>query len=127
MARLSSWGSVNIECNVPLIFIFQIKTQMQAQSSSTSIAVGHQHRHAGMIAAIKTIYVEHGIPGLWRGVTVAMSRVMVGSAVQLSTFSNTKEYIVKRKVNSVLIKWVSPDIEVIISMSSSLLWLFNWS
>ena len=36
--------------------------------------------------------------GLWRGTTAALSRVMVGSAAQLSTFSNAKEYFVSLKV-----------------------------
>ena len=72
---------------------------MQAQSANSSdIAVGHQHKHKSMTNALTNIYHLNGIPGLWRGVHVAMSRVMVGSAIQLSTFTNTKEYIVSKQV-----------------------------
>jgi len=39
------------------------------------------------------IYHQYGIKGLWRGVSGALARVMVGSAVQLSTFSKTRETI----------------------------------
>lgn len=67
--------------------------------SDKQIAVGHQHGHTTMTSGLKVIYSEHGVKGLWRGVTGAVTRVMVGSAAQLSTFSTCKEYVVKIKVN----------------------------
>ncbi|XP_032870564.1 solute carrier family 25 member 35-like [Amblyraja radiata] len=70
--------------------LYMVKTHLQAQSKST-IAVGHQYRHQGMLHALMTIYRQHGITGLWRGSSSAVPRVMVGSAVQLATFSETKQ------------------------------------
>ncbi|XP_078284279.1 solute carrier family 25 member 35 [Rhinoraja longicauda] len=70
--------------------IYLVKTHLQAQSKST-IAVGYQYRHQGMLHALMTIYRQHGVMGLWRGSSSALPRVMVGSAVQLSTFSETKQ------------------------------------
>jgi solute carrier family 25 protein 34/35 len=46
------------------------------------------------------IYSKFGITGLWRGVSGAIARVMVGSAAQLSTFSKTKSYIESKNVFS---------------------------
>lgn len=61
--------------------------------------MGHQHRHVGgMAGALRTIFTNHGIRGLWRGVGGAMMRVSVGSATQLSTFSWTKQHIVMLQV-----------------------------
>ncbi|XP_067828117.1 solute carrier family 25 member 35 isoform X2 [Heptranchias perlo] len=71
--------------------VYLVKTHLQAQSTST-IAVGHQYRHEGMLHALITIYRRHGIIGLWRGSSSAVPRVMVGSAIQLSTFSKAKQF-----------------------------------
>lgn len=84
--------------------MYMVKTHLQAQAVK-SIAVGYQHDHQGMFSALIKIYGEHGIFGLWRGVTGAISRVTVGSACQLSTFSLSKEFINNLQVfapNSVL-------------------------
>ncbi|XP_032431683.1 solute carrier family 25 member 35 [Xiphophorus hellerii] len=77
--------------------VYLVKTHLQSQSTS-SIAVGHQHRHEGMIHALKAIYRQHGILGLWRGSSAAIPRVSIGSATQLSTFSSSKELVVDLKV-----------------------------
>ena len=82
-----------------------MKTQLQAEASDT-IAVGTQHHHRGFFNALRTVVAEHGILGLWRGVTGAMPRVTIGSAAQLSSFSKAKEEIVNRKIfkeNSIFI------------------------
>lgn len=52
----------------------------------------------GMIHALKVIYRQHGILGLWRGSSAAIPRVSIGSATQLSTFSSSKELVVDLKV-----------------------------
>ncbi|XP_052082588.1 solute carrier family 25 member 35-like [Mytilus californianus] len=78
---------------------YMVKTQLQSRSAS-SIAVGYQHRHGSMMEGFTGILKEHGIGGLWRGVTGAMLRVMIGSAAQLTTFSTAKEYILSLKVFS---------------------------
>uniref|UniRef100_A0A3Q3AHP3 Solute carrier family 25 member 35 n=1 Tax=Kryptolebias marmoratus TaxID=37003 RepID=A0A3Q3AHP3_KRYMA len=75
----------------------QVKTHLQSQSTA-SIAVGHQYKHEGMIHALRVIYRQHGILGLWRGSSAAVPRVSVGSATQLSTFSSAKELVVDLQV-----------------------------
>uniref|UniRef100_A0A1A8HPM9 Solute carrier family 25, member 35 n=4 Tax=Nothobranchius TaxID=28779 RepID=A0A1A8HPM9_NOTKU len=77
--------------------VYLVKTHLQSQSTS-SIAVGHQYKHEGMIHALKAIYRQHGVLGLWRGSSAAVPRVSVGSATQLSTFSSSKELVVDLQV-----------------------------
>lgn len=71
---------------------YLVKTHLQSQAAE-QVAVGHQHKHVGATSALVNIYKEHGIPGLWRGVTGAIPRVMVGSSTQLATFSKSKDFI----------------------------------
>ncbi|XP_041129080.1 solute carrier family 25 member 34-like [Polyodon spathula] len=75
---------------------YLVKTQLQAQTVA-AIAVGHQHNHLGVSSAFVSIYRAQGIVGLWRGVNGAVPRVMVGSAVQLATFSSAKEWVVSQQ------------------------------
>ncbi|XP_017287394.1 solute carrier family 25 member 35 [Kryptolebias marmoratus] len=77
--------------------VYLVKTHLQSQSTA-SIAVGHQYKHEGMIHALRVIYRQHGILGLWRGSSAAVPRVSVGSATQLSTFSSAKELVVDLQV-----------------------------
>lgn len=75
-----------------------MKTHLQSLANE-DIAVGHQHKHTGgMAGGLRTIFVNHGVRGLWRGVGGAVIRVSVGSATQLTTFSWTKEHIVMLQV-----------------------------
>ena len=74
-----------------------MKTQLQAQSAQ-AIAVGHQHEHSHFLQACKSIYLQSGISGLWRGVSGALARVSVGSATQLSVFSTSKDFIKNQNV-----------------------------
>uniref|UniRef100_UPI00398EF713 solute carrier family 25 member 35-like n=1 Tax=Pristiophorus japonicus TaxID=55135 RepID=UPI00398EF713 len=71
---------------------YLVKTHLQAQSAAV-IAVGHQHNHQGVTTAFLTIYRQQGILGLWRGVSGAVPRVMVGSAAQLATFASAKQLV----------------------------------
>jgi len=81
-----------------MYFILQVKTHLQSQANA-EIAVGHQHGHSGgMAKALRTIFTNHGIFGLWRGVTGAVIRVSVGSATQLTSFSWAKEHIIMLQV-----------------------------
>lgn len=45
------------------------------------------------MSALSSIYKEHGVRGLWRGVTASIPRVMVGSSTQLATFSKSKDFV----------------------------------
>ncbi|KAK0687176.1 S2534 protein, partial [Pygoscelis papua] len=70
----------------------QVKTHLQAQTLS-AVAVGHQHNHESISGAFESIYKQHGVAGLWRGVTGAVPRVAVGSAAQLATFTSAKDWV----------------------------------
>uniref|UniRef100_A0A8C8AV35 Solute carrier family 25 member 34 n=1 Tax=Otus sunia TaxID=257818 RepID=A0A8C8AV35_9STRI len=63
----------------------QVKTHLQAQTLA-AVAVGHQHNHEVSGDG------QHGVAGLWRGVTGAVPRVAVGSAAQLATFTSAKDW-----------------------------------
>lgn len=66
------------------------------QSFSSHIpSVGHQHEYInkGLWSAFSTIYRNEGIRGLWRGVDTSMIRTGIGSAVQLSTYDQTKAFL----------------------------------
>lgn len=76
---------------------YMVKTHLQSQAVK-EIAVGFQHSHTSMSEGLRTIYLEHGMLGLWRGVSGAAGRVTVGSAAQLSSFSAAKDYVVKTKI-----------------------------
>lgn len=75
----------------------KIKTQLQAKSNAV-IAVGHQHGHSNLSDALQRIYLTHGVRGLWRGAGASMTRVTVGSSVQLPTFSKLKRLLDEHKV-----------------------------
>ena len=78
----------------------QIKTHLQSQSNQC-VAVGYQHRHTGFLAAFQSLYGVNGLTGLWRGVSASVVRVAVGSAAQLSTFSESREAINKLQVKHI--------------------------
>ena len=71
---------------------YQVKVHLQAQSAP-SIAVGYQRGHTNARNALLSIYREHGVFGLWRGASGVMARVTIGSAAQLSTFSNVQSLL----------------------------------
>jgi hypothetical protein len=52
-----------------------------------SRGLSEQHHHTGGWAALKSIYREGGIRGLYRGVSGSVGRMAVASTVQLSTYS----------------------------------------
>ncbi|NXQ98024.1 S2534 protein, partial [Sagittarius serpentarius] len=74
----------------------QVKTHLQAQTLA-AVAVGHQHNHESISGAFESIYKQHGVVGLWRGVTGAVPRVAVGSAAQLATFTSAKDWVCERQ------------------------------
>ncbi|XP_022339486.2 solute carrier family 25 member 35-like [Crassostrea virginica] len=87
-------GSMGASIGSPF---YMIKTHMQSKAAQ-EIAVGHQHPHESMFHGMKSVFHDHGFTGLWRGVSAAIPRVMVGSATQLSSFSTSKQYIAKSKI-----------------------------
>ncbi|ELT95862.1 hypothetical protein CAPTEDRAFT_174650 [Capitella teleta] len=87
-------GCVGAACGSPF---YMVKTQLQAQANQ-AIAVGYQRELPGMFGALRVAFHEHGVRGLWRGVSGAVPRVMVGSGAQLSTFSTALEIIISLKI-----------------------------
>ncbi|XP_050345456.1 solute carrier family 25 member 35-like isoform X3 [Nymphalis io] len=67
-----------------------LKTRMQA-AAHPSIAVGRQHSYNGMVDGFVKIYRMEGIQGFFAGVNATCSRLAIGSAAQLTTFSTAKE------------------------------------
>ena len=61
----------------------------------TDIAVGHQHAQRTALAMLLHIWRADGFRGLFRGVSAAMPRVGVGSAVQLSTYDTSKRTVLR--------------------------------
>lgn len=49
--------------------------------------------------AFESIYRQHGVVGLWRGVSGAVPRVAVGSAAQLATFASAKDWVCQHQVS----------------------------
>ncbi|XP_077296959.1 solute carrier family 25 member 35-like [Arctopsyche grandis] len=78
---------------------YLIKTHMQSSSHET-IAVGHQYKYSGSLDAFRVIFRKDGLKGLWRGVESSVPRAGVGSAVQLTTFTRSKDIL---KSNGILI------------------------
>ncbi|XP_048739062.1 solute carrier family 25 member 35-like [Ostrea edulis] len=75
---------------------YLVKTHLQSRAVK-DIAVGYQHSYKSMTQGLVSIYRSAGIPGMWRGAYASVIKVMVGSAVQLTTFSFVKQYVVGMK------------------------------
>ncbi|XP_017479307.1 PREDICTED: solute carrier family 25 member 35-like [Rhagoletis zephyria] len=71
---------------------FMIKTQLQARAPK-QVAVGYQHEHTGMLSALRHIYRQGGIFGLWRGSAASIVRTSIGSGAQLATFGPAKAWL----------------------------------
>ncbi|XP_075969959.1 solute carrier family 25 member 35-like isoform X3 [Anticarsia gemmatalis] len=63
-----------------------VKTRIQA-AAHPSIAVGRQHKYDGMCDGVIKIYKTEGIRGFFAGVSATCTRLAIGSAAQLTTFS----------------------------------------
>ena len=79
----------------------QVKTQLQSLATK-QIAVGYQHAHSTLSGGLRAAYAAQGVRGLFRGISGAVPRVMVGSAVQLSSFSKLRETVEHAKVGGIL-------------------------
>ncbi|XP_065934327.1 solute carrier family 25 member 35 [Magallana gigas] len=75
---------------------YLVKTHLQSKAVQ-DIAVGYQHAHESMSHGLLSIYRTSGITGMWRGAHASVIKVMIGSAVQLTTFSFTRQYIIGKK------------------------------
>jgi solute carrier family 25 protein 34/35 len=76
--------------------VFLVKVRLQAQASSAALQVGlAQHHYRGVWHGLSTVWNTEGVRGLFRGVSGAVPRVMVGSATQLSTYDSVKQALVQ--------------------------------
>eukprot|EP00004_Rigifila_ramosa_P001872 TRINITY_DN11870_c0_g1_i1.p1 TRINITY_DN11870_c0_g1~~TRINITY_DN11870_c0_g1_i1.p1 ORF type:complete len:279 (+),score=47.18 TRINITY_DN11870_c0_g1_i1:250-1086(+) len=71
-----------------------VKTRFQAQSPV--LQLNNQFQYTSLSGAFLSVFRTEGVSGLFRGVTAAMWRTGVGSAVQLSTFDTLKRFFVER-------------------------------
>lgn len=58
------------------------------------VAERHNYKHVGN--AIYRIASEEGIQVLWSGMLPSMLRAMVGTVSQISTYSQTKHYLIRK-------------------------------
>lgn len=80
--------------------LYMVKTQLQAQSSG-QFSVGFQHSHTGMVNALIKTYHNQGIRGLWRGFEGIVPRTAVGSAIQITTFTMSKDVLSQYQVREI--------------------------
>ena len=75
---------------------FIVKTRLQATSTDAALAVGQQHASGasgGVVGALAAIVRADGPAGLFRGLSAFAPRVIVASAVQLSTYDSVKRWV----------------------------------
>nr|XP_029725271.1 solute carrier family 25 member 35-like [Aedes albopictus] len=77
--------------------VFVAKTQLQAFSKGKYTAK-FQHKHDGVIAALRNMYREAGVKGLYRGYTAHLTRVSLGSSVQMTSFAMAKDFFVQYEI-----------------------------
>ncbi|GLE10763.1 hypothetical protein PINS_up023003 [Pythium insidiosum] len=70
---------------------YLIKARIQAASSSAKLNA--QYAYKGMIDGFVHVLKTEGFFGLYRGVTGAVPRVVMGSAAQLSTYTQAKSMV----------------------------------
>ena len=84
-------------CGARVQPVFIVKTRFQSMSTDASLAVGEQHATTGGFGgALGAIVRADGPTGLFRGLSAFAPRVIVASAVQLSTYDIVKEHLVRR-------------------------------
>lgn len=88
---------------------YMVKTQIQAQSHG-KFAVGYQHTHTGTVDALMTSYKSQGFRGLWKGFSGIVPRTAVGSSIQLTTFTSSKDFLLKYEVKSAVLNVISASI-----------------
>lgn len=75
---------------------FIAKTRAQATSSDPRLAVGQQHANTSVAGTLAAIVRADGPAGLFRGLSAFAPRVIVASAVQLSTYDSVKADLQRR-------------------------------
>lgn len=76
--------------------LYLIKVRLQASTKMNNIAVGYQHNYSGTLEGFMDTIRKEGVRGLWRGAEGQVLRVGSGSAVQISTYEQIRNYIETR-------------------------------
>ena len=81
-------GSIGALCCNPLDLL---KTRTQAYTTNASAVVGHQHDVSGsVVSSLVKIVQREGVLGLWKGTGPSMLRLALGSAGQLSAYTEVR-------------------------------------
>ncbi|KAJ3300504.1 hypothetical protein HK104_011010 [Borealophlyctis nickersoniae] len=73
-----------------------VKTRLQSAAAG-KIAVGHQHGYTGVWDALRSIYRQEGLKGLYRGAILSMGRSVAGSGSNLAAYSLMKEHLIQQR------------------------------
>uniref|UniRef100_A0A182JTN9 Mitochondrial oxaloacetate transport protein n=1 Tax=Anopheles christyi TaxID=43041 RepID=A0A182JTN9_9DIPT len=76
---------------------YVVKTQLQAVTSG-SYTARFQHHHSGTLSAFVNIYKQSGVRGLFRGYPASVTRLVVGSAAEMASFSVCKAVFLRYQV-----------------------------
>ncbi|CAG8460720.1 4929_t:CDS:2 [Paraglomus occultum] len=90
---IASGGSAGVIAATVGSPLFLVKTRMQ--SHSKHVAVGHQHNYTSTLTALKEVYSQSGVRGLFHGVGASMLRTGVGSSAQLPSYFFVKRWVMK--------------------------------
>jgi len=74
--------------------LYLVKNRLQAESAH--FAARERHGYTGLAHGLRTVWAREGLRGLFRGVDGAIPRVMVGSAVQLTTYDTARAALAAR-------------------------------
>ncbi|XP_026329340.1 solute carrier family 25 member 35-like [Hyposmocoma kahamanoa] len=98
MPKAAFWGSVSgYLSGIAATPLSVVKTRLQS-ASHPSIAVGRQYRYTGMKHAVVSIYNKEGMKGFFAGLNATCTRLFIGSAAQLTTFSTSKEFLLNNGI-----------------------------
>ncbi|TMW60266.1 hypothetical protein Poli38472_000308 [Pythium oligandrum] len=89
IAAAATSGIIGAAIGSPL---FLVKARIQAASSSAKLNA--QYAYTGMVDGFRQILRTEGVAGLYRGVSGALPRVAMGSAAQLSTYTQAKNLVI---------------------------------
>ncbi|CCW61687.1 unnamed protein product [Phytomonas sp. EM1] len=97
-----------------------VKTRLQSQHNTMMsvdgkmlhrTSTGHQHHYKGVYDALRTLYRENGVMGLWHGSSVSVFAGAVASMLQLTAYDRLKSYFCK------VTNWKSSDMRVHVASS----------
>lgn len=70
-----------------------VKTRMQANAGK-QLAIGEQHVYTGLWNALSTVLAKEGFRSLFKGLEHSVVRSVVGSSLNLSTYTMTRDHLI---------------------------------